>query len=391
MYNILVKNNISRKGLDRFSEEYSFSDNINSPDAILVRSDSLHDRNLNAELLAIARAGSGVNNVPVTRCTEKGIVVFNTPGANANSVKELVIASIILTSRKIDKALDWLKTVNVSENEFKKVVEKGKSQFSGNEIKNKKLGVIGLGSIGKLVANNLVDLGMEVYGYDPYISVNSSLSLSGEVKLVKKMEDIYTSCDYITLHVPLNSETEKMINEEAIKIMKDEVYLLNFSRAELVDEDALRNFLKSKKIYSYITDFPTANIVNISGVISLPHIGASTKESEDNCAIMAVNQIMAYLENGNIKNSVNFNDVYMETSGKVRLCIIHENRPGMIKNITKLLSDHFINIENMQSRPKDSVVYTIMDLDSYLSNEILSLLQAIDGVIRLRTIKNNKS
>lgn len=388
MYNILVKNNISQKGLNRFSDKYKFSNNINSSNAILVRSDSLHNMSFNKELLAIARAGSGVNNVPVSRCTKDGIVVFNTPGANANSVKELVIASIILSSRKMNKAMNWVSNINTNESEFKKVLEKGKSQFSGREIKNKKLGVIGLGAIGTLVANNMVDLGMEVYGYDPYISVNSSQNILGEVQLLKNVKQIYNLCDYITLHVPLNSETEKMINQDSISAMKDGVYLLNFSRAELVDEEALKTFLKSKKIYSYMTDFPTPNIINVPGVIALPHIGASTRESEENCAIMAVNQVMNYLEKGNIKNSVNFNDLYMESSGDVRLCIIHDNRPGIIKDITKLLSDYFINIENMQSKPKADIAYTVMDLKGELSDEILEKLKEIKGITRTRTIKN---
>lgn len=388
MYNVLVKNNISKKGLNRFSDKYKFSNNINSPSAILVRSDSLHNMSFNKELLAIARAGSGVNNVPVSKCTKDGIVVFNTPGANANSVKELVIASIILSSRKMNKAMNWVSSINTNESEFKKALEKGKSQFSGREIKNKKLGVIGLGAIGTLVANNMVDLGMDVYGYDPYISVNSSRNISSEVKLLKNIEEIYNSCDYITLHVPLNSETEKMINQDSINIMKDGVYLLNFSRAELVDEEAVKLFLKNKKIYSYMTDFPTPNIINVPGVIALPHIGASTRESEENCAIMAVNQVMNYLEKGNIKNSVNFNDLYMESSGDVRLCIIHDNKPGIIKDITKLLSDYFINIENMQSKPKADIAYTVMDLKGELSDEILEKLKGIKGITRTRTIKN---
>lgn len=388
MYNILVKNNISQKGLNRFSDKYKFSNNINSPSAILVRSDSLHNMNFSKELLAIARAGSGVNNVPVSKCTKEGIVVFNTPGANANSVKELVIASIILSSRKMNKAMNWVSNINTNESEFKKALEKGKSQFSGREIKNKKLGVIGLGAIGTLVANNMVDLGMDVYGYDPYLSVNSSRNILGEVKLLKNVEEIYNLCDYITLHVPLNSETEKMINRDSINAMKDGVYLLNFSRAELVDEDALKIFLKSKKVYSYMTDFPTPNIVNVPGVIALPHIGASTRESEENCAIMAVNQVMNYLEKGNIKNSVNFNDLYMESSGDIRLCIIHDNKPGIIKNITKLLSDYFINIENMQSKPKADIAYTVMDLKGELSDEMLEKLKEIKGITRTRTIKN---
>lgn len=388
MYNILVKNNISQKGLNRFSDKYKFSNNINSPSAILVRSDSLHNMNFSKELLAIARAGSGVNNVPVSKCTKEGIVVFNTPGANANSVKELVIASIILSSRKMNKAMNWVSNINTNESEFKKALEKGKSQFSGREIKNKKLGVIGLGAIGTLVANNMVDLGMDVYGYDPYLSVNSSRNILGEVKLLKNVEEIYNLCDYITLHVPLNSETEKMINRDSISAMKDGVYLLNFSRAELVDEDALKIFLKSKKVYSYMTDFPTPNIINTPGIIALPHIGASTRESEENCAIMAVNQVMNYLEKGNIKNSVNFNDLYMESSGDVRLCIIHDNKPGIIKDITKLLSDYFINIENMQSKPKADIAYTVMDLKGELSDEMLEKLKEIKGITRTRTIKN---
>lgn len=390
MYNILVKNNISKKGLDRFSDEYKFSNNVSSPDAILVRSDSLKNMNFNKELLAIARAGSGVNNVPVSQCSKRGIIVFNTPGANANSVKELVIASIILTSRKMDKAINWVNNINADESELKKAIEKGKSQFSGREIKNKNLGVIGLGAIGALVANNLVDLGMDVYGYDPYLSVNASLNISSKVKLLKRIEDIYACCDYITLHVPLNSETEKMINKSSIQSMKDGAYLLNFSRSELVNEEELKVFLNSKKICSYITDFPTSNILGTPGVIALPHIGASTRESEENCAIMAVNQIMDYLEKGNIKNSVNFSDLYMESSGDVRLCIIHNNKSGMIKGITSLLSDYFINIENMQSKPKGDLAYTVMDLKGELLDETLAKLQAITGIIRIRTIKNKK-
>lgn len=387
MYNILVKNKISKKGLERFSNNYNVSNNTDSPHAILVRSDSLNNISFNNELLAIARAGSGVNNIPVSRCSKDGIVVFNTPGANANSVKELVVSSIILTSRKMDKAMNWVGNITADESEFKTVLEKGKSQFSGREIKDKKLGVIGLGAIGTRVANSLLDLGMDVYGYDPYISEGCSSRIPPKVKLLKKLEDIFSICDYITLHVPLNSKTEKMINADSIGKMKNGVYILNFSRAELVDEKALKFFLDSKKIYSYITDFPTQNIVNVPGVIALPHIGASTLESEENCAIMAVDQVIDYLENGNIKNSVNFNDLHMKRSGAVRICAISDNDSQVIKNIKEILSKYFADIENIKSSSNDKMAYTLIDLKNSISNGVLGKLQEIKGISKVRVIK----
>ena len=346
----------------------------------------MHEMELPGNLLAIARAGAGVNNIPIDKCTEKGVVVFNTPGANANAVKELVIAGLLLSSRKIPAAMDWIKTLKGKGDEVGKLVEKGKSQFVGPEIMGKKLGVIGLGAIGILVANAAAELGMDVYGADPYLSVENALKLSGKVHYVKSNKEIFEKCDYITLHVPALPDTKGMINAEAIASMKKTVRLLNFARDTLVDEKAIIDALANGGMACYVTDFATDGLIGLDGVVAMPHLGASTPESEDNCAVMAVREIVDYIENGNIKNSVNFPAVNM---GKCcvasRVGILHRNIPNMIGSITSAISE--LNISNLTNRSRSQYAYTLLDLDSPITKEAIEHLKAVDGIISVRVIK----
>lgn len=387
MYNILTLNKISKTGLQCFSNQYVCGDNVENPDAVLVRSASMHEMELPESLLAIARAGAGVNNIPVDKCSEEGIVVFNTPGANANAVKELVIAGLLLSSRKVAAGIDWVKSLKGKGDEAAKLVEKGKSAFVGPEIQGKTLGVVGLGAIGILVANAAKSLGMEVYGYDPFLSVDAAWGLSRNIKHALSLDDIYANCDYITVHVPLNPETKEMINAESIAKMKDGVRILNYSRAALVNSADIIEAVNSGKVSAYVTDFPTDEVLCVENIIAIPHLGASTPESEDNCARMAANQVKDYLENGNINNSVNLPAVSMARSGDARVCVIHKNIPSVITSITSVLSENGVNIENMQSKSRKDYAYAILDITGSSPDAALQGLTSIDGIIRVRVIK----
>ncbi len=387
MYNILTLNKIAACGTDLLDRsKFSVSDDTAKPDAILVRSASMHEMELPDNLLAIARAGAGTNNIPIDKCSEKGVVVFNTPGANANAVKELVIAALLLSSRKIPASMEWIKTLKGKGDEVGKLVEKGKSQFAGPEIMGKKLGVIGLGAIGILVANAAAALGMDVYGADPFLSVENALKLSGKVHYVKSNKEIYESCDYITLHVPLLPDTKGMIDAEAIASMKKTVRLLNFSRDALVDEKAILDALASGGMACYVTDFATDALIGVPGVVALPHLGASTPESEDNCAVMAVKELVDYIENGNIKNSVNLPNVEMSISGSAKICVIHKNAEGVINSLTAPVSAAGMNIENMISKSKKDYAYTCLDVSGD-STGIEEKLKAVNNVVAVRVIR----
>ncbi len=387
MYKILCLNKISPIGTKRFGESYTFSPEMKEPDAILVRSASMHDMELDPGLLAIARAGAGTNNVPVEDCAQKGVVVFNTPGANANAVKELVLCALLLSSRKIAPAIDWVKTLKDQGPEVGKLVEKGKSQFAGPELQGKTLGVVGLGAIGILVANAAHSLGMEVYGYDPFLSVDAAWRLSRSVHRSLTLDEIYASSDYITLHLPATGDTKGMIHEEALGKMKGGVRLLNFARGELVDSAALLAALGSGKVAAYATDFPDSSLIGQENVIALPHLGASTPESEDNCAMMAVDQVKEYLENGNISNSVNLPSLSMAREpGTERICVIHKNVPGVIADFTSVCGKAGINIENMQSKSRGGYAYTVLDVQGGDTAAAAKDLESRDCIIRVRVI-----
>lgn len=387
MYNILTLNKISKTGLERFTAEYQYGDAMENPQGVMVRSASMHEMEMPQSLLAIARAGAGVNNIPVDQCTEKGIVVFNTPGANANAVKELVLAGLLISSRKITQGMAWAQGLKGQGDAVAKAVEKGKSAFVGPEIKGKKLGVIGLGAIGILVANAARSLGMEVYGYDPYISVDSAWGLSRAVKHSLTLDDIYESCDYITVHVPQTPDTKNMINKDSIAKMKDGVRILNFARGGLVNSADMVAAVEAGKVSVYVTDFPSDDLLGVDGVIAIPHLGASTPESEDNCARMAADELMAYLSDGNIINSVNFPSLSSPRAvGCARVCVFHKNIPSMLSQVTKLLSDNGVNIENMQSKSRKDVAYTVLDCSGQLSQDTLASLVDSEGIIRIRVI-----
>lgn len=383
---ILTLNKIAKIGLDRFSANYVCGDDIANPDGIMVRSASLHEMELPESLLAVARAGAGVNNIPIEKCTDKGIVVFNTPGANANAVKELVIGSLFLASRRVVPAIEWAKTLKGNGDEVGKMVEKGKSAFAGPEIKGKKLGVIGLGAIGIMVANAAYGLGMDVLGYDPYLSVDAAWGLSRWTKHAATLEEIYAECDYITIHVPCNANTKGMINADAIAKMKDGVRILNFSRAELVDSDAIVAAVEGGKVGCYITDFPTDAQLCVDGIVAIPHLGASTPESEDNCAVMAADELRNYIEFGSIRNSVNYPDIDCGKIDDKRVCIMHRNVPNTLSQLSGVFSEEGINIENLLSRSKKDYAYTVMDFAGELSADALAKLEAVEGVIRVRVI-----
>ncbi len=384
MYNILTLNKISNTGLKLFSDEYVCSDNCENPEAVLVRSASMHEMEMPKSLLAIARAGAGVNNIPLDKCSEEGIVVFNTPGANANAVKELVIAGMLLSSRKIVDGIEWTKTLKGNGSAVGKMVEKGKSAFAGPEIMGKKIGVIGLGAIGVLVANAALSLGMEVYGYDPYISVKGAWGLSSSVQHALSLDTIFANCDYITIHVPLTNDTKEVICEANIAKMKDGVRILNFARAELVNSNDIIKAIADKKISAYVTDFATDDIIGVDGITILPHLGASTPESEDNCAKMAVQEVREYLENGNIVNSVNMPAVSMDRTGDIRVCVIHKNVPNVISQISSKISETGSNIENMQSKSRGDYAYSIFDVKG--NADVTTAVSEISDVIRVRVI-----
>lgn len=387
MYNILTLNKISAVGLENFSDEYTCGTDIAAPDAILVRSASMHETELDKKTLAIARAGAGVNNIPIEKCSANGVVVFNTPGANANAVKELVIAGLLLTSRKIVPAIDWAKTLKGNGDTVPKDVEKGKSAFAGPEIFGKTLGVVGLGAIGILVANAACALGMKVVGYDPFLSEAGKAKLSSNVAVTEDINDIYAKSDYITLHLPLNDSTRNFINKDTVAVMKDNVRILNFARGELVNTEDIIAALENGKVAAYITDFPNDTLIGAAGVIAVPHLGASTPESEDNCAIMAVNQVKDFLENGNIVNSVNLPAVSVARNGKHRMTMIHKNIAGIVSQITTTLAQENVNIDNMVNKSKGEYAYTMIDTDTDVSAEAVAAVTEIDGIIRVRVIK----
>lgn len=384
-YNCL--NPIAKIGLSHFDKTYVKCDDINDADGVLVRSASMHEMELPDNLLAVARAGAGVNNIPLDKCAQKGIVVFNTPGANANGVKELVIAGLFLASRGIVDGINWVSS-QAGVEDVAKLAEKQKKQYAGKEITGKKIGIIGLGAIGVKVANAVSNLGMEVYGYDPYISVEAAWKLSRNIHHVYDINEIYANCDYITIHVPLMDATKKMINTEAIRLMKNDAVILNFARDLLVDEEAVVSALKVGKIGKYVSDFPTPLTVGVEGCIVIPHLGASTEESEDNCAVMAVDQLRDYLENGNIKNSVNFPSCDMGVCEKEgRIVVFHKNIANMITKFTGAFGDLDINISELNNKSKGEYAYTMFDVDSKVTDEIVDKLKVIKGVFRVRVIK----
>ena len=387
MFQYKCLNPISQTGLGLFGEEYKQTEDLNNADAVLVRSAKMHDMELPENVKVIARAGAGVNNIPVDACAEKGIVVFNTPGANANGVKELVLAGMLLASRDIVCGIEWVAHEEDKEH-IDKLAEKQKKQFAGCEISGKKLGIIGLGAIGAMVANSATHLGMEVYGYDPFISIDAAWNLSRTIKHSKSLDEIYSQCDYITIHVPLTDNTRKMIDKEAFTKMKDGVVLLNFARDLLVDEEALIEALDSGKVKKYVTDFANPLVAGRQGILVTPHLGASTEESEENCAVMAVKEVRDFLENGNIKNSVNFPNCDMGTCVAVgRITIAHKNIPNMISQFTKILGSEGLNIADMTNKSRGGYAYTIIDLESAASKEALDELRAIEGVSKVRVIK----
>ena len=386
MYNIKTLNKISTVGLSRLGSDYTYGDDVQNPDAILVRSASMHEMDMPESLLAIARAGAGVNNIPLDKCSEQGIVVFNTPGANANAVKELVIAGLLLSSRKITAGIEWAKTLKGNGDAVGKMVEKGKSQFAGPEIKGKTLGVIGLGAIGALVANAAIALGMDVIGYDPFLSVDGALQLSRHVKHVTNLDEVFADSDYITVHVPLTPDTKNIICAENIAKMKDGVRILNYSRADLCNSEDVLADIESGKVSTYVTDFATDNLLGVDGVIAMPHLGASTPESEDNCARMAADEIKDYLENGNITHSVNFPAAKMARTGDVRYCVLHKNVPAVLQSVLSFVSQQGANVENMENKSRKDYAYTIIDVTG-ASADLTDSIKGVDGVIRVRVIK----
>ncbi len=386
-YKFACLNSISPIGLKNFTNRYEQVGELSEANGILVRSASMHDMEFSENLYAIARAGAGVNNIPLQKCAEKGIVVFNTPGANANGVKELVFAGMLLASRDIVEGVDWVRA-NKAKEDIAKIAEKEKKKFAGTELQGKKLGIIGLGAIGVRVANAAVSLGMDVYGYDPYVSVDSAWHLSRKITHVLNVDDIYKDCDFITIHVPLLDSTKHMIGKEAISKMKKGVILVNMARDQLVDEEAVVASIESGKIRRYVSDFPNSTVAGKKGCITTPHLGASTAESEINCAKMAVDQLRDYLENGNIRNSVNYPNCEMGvcTSGG-RICIFHKNQPSMITQFTQILGAHGVNIAGMANKSKKEVAYTLIDFDDPSDKELVNKLAAVKDVYRVRVIK----
>lgn len=382
MYNVLTLNKIAAVGTSRLGDNYSYGDDVKNPDAVLVRSAAMHDMEFESNLLAIARAGAGTNNIPKDKCSEQGIVVFNTPGANANAVKELVLTGLLMSSRKIVEGIEWAKTLKGNGDAVGKMVEKGKSQFVGPEIKGKTLGVIGLGAIGILVANAAVTLGMDVIGFDPFMSVTNALKLDPAVKLMKNNEEVMTNCDYLTIHVPLTPDTKDLVDADMIAKMKDGVRIMNFSRDGLVNSTAVLEAVKSGKVAKYVTDFGTDDILGEENIICMPHLGASTPESEDNCAVMACDQVKEYLENGNIINSVNYPAISLPRSGDTRFCVMHKNVPELLKNVLAELNG---NVENMLSKSRGDYAYTIIDVAG-ADKADADKISAVDGVIRVRAL-----
>ncbi len=387
MYKIQTLNKIARCGLDRLSRDnYETATEIISPDAVLVRSADMHSMELPPSILAIARAGAGVNNIPVSTCTQRGIVVFNTPGANANGVKELVIAALLLSSRNLYQGITWANSLKDSNDDIPALIEKGKSQFVGPEIQGKTLGVIGLGAIGVMVANAAANLGMRVLGFDPFISVEAAWRLSHEVIKAPNLDTLVTESDYITVHVPLNKDTKGLFGTERIARMKKGARLMNFSRSGLVDNDAVKTAIAEGRLGGYVIDFPEAELLGTDGILCIPHLGASTPESEDNCAIMAADQVREYLEHGNIKNSVNFPDCEMAPSGKSRITLINSNVPKIISRVTTILGEYGLNIDEMLNKNRGEVAYNIIDVSDEVPQEVVDTLKSVEGVVAVRVI-----
>lgn len=387
MFQIHYLNKISQQGTALWTEDFALTDDMEKADGIVLRSANMHDMVLPENLLAVARAGAGVNNIPLTSCADKGIVVFNTPGANARSVMELTLCGMLLGSRDVIGGVNWVQSIK-DDPDIAKKVEKGKSRFAGHEIAGKKLGIIGLGNIGGPLANRARKLGMEVYGCDPHISVEAAWNLDGHVQRVKTPEEIYALCDIITVHVPLLKETEKMINASALAKMKDGVIILNFARDLLVDDDAMADALSSGKVARYVTDFPNPKTANMPGCIAIPHLGASTEESEDNCARMAVREMMDYLENGNINNSVNYPNCDMGVcQSEGRITILHHNIPGSLGRFTAAIASENVNIAGLMNKSRGEYAYTMLDLDHHPSAEAVEHLKGIEGVVRVRVIR----
>jgi len=387
MFKIQTLNKISPKGLDLFPRDrYEVASEFNSPDAIVLRSFKMHDMELPQNLKAIARAGAGVNNIPIDRCSEQGIVVFNTPGANANAVKELVLTGMLIASRDVVGGINWVQSIK-GEDDVPKLVEKGKSNFAGNELKGKTLGVIGLGAIGAMVANSAIELGMDVVGYDPYLSVEGAWELSNEIQKATGLETLLSQVDYISIHVPLLDSTKDMFNSKTFAMMKDGVKIMNFARGGLVNNDDVKEAIKDGKVSCYVTDFPTEDILGVDGIIPIPHLGASTIESEENCAVMAVNQIKDYLENGNIRNSVNFPKCYLskKEDGK-RITVSNRNVPNMISELTAILAKHNINISDMLNKSRGDIAYNIIDVNDEITDSVIDELKTIEGVIAVRVV-----
>ena len=387
MFRYYCLNPISQMGLDQLDENYVATDKVEEADAILVRSAKMHEMQFSKELKVIARAGAGVNNIPLERCADEGIVVFNTPGANANGVKELVIAGMLLAARDIIGGINWVQEYE-EDGDIAKIAEKKKKAFAGTEIQGKKLGVIGLGAIGVLVANVAVSLGMEVYGYDPYVSVDSAWRLREKIYHAKTVDEIYKECDYITVHVPALDDTKGMIDKNAISLMKKDVVILNFARDVLVNQEDIVDALVSEKVRCYVTDFPTKEIVGVKGAIVIPHLGASTEESEDNCAEMAAAEVRDFLENGNIKHSVNFPDCDMGVKGDgSRVTILHKNIPNMLGQFTGLMAEKNINISLMTNKSRKEYAYTMMDVDGEVPSDVEEQLSKVKGVLKVRMIR----
>ncbi|MBN1363686.1 MAG: phosphoglycerate dehydrogenase [Syntrophaceae bacterium] len=386
MYRIDLLNKISEKGLRHFTDKYEYRADIPKPDGILVRSKEMKDMTLQSSVKAIARAGAGVNNIPIDKCSDKGIVVFNTPGANANGVKELVVLGMLLASRKVTEGIIWAKGLVGEGDKVPDLIEKGKSKFGGTEILGKTLGVVGLGAIGTLVANAAESLGMEVMGYDPFLSIEAAWKLSRNIKKASSLEKLLAESDFITLHVPQNKDTKGFINTDKFAIMKKGVVILNFARGGLVDTPSLKKAIADGIVNCYVTDFPDEEVIKTDKVIAIPHLGASTEESEENCAIMAAMQLMDFLENGNIKNSVNFPECFLERSGKQRLTVTNQNTPGMIEKITHLLADSKINIVDMINKSKGNIAYNIIDSESDINTDLIKKIQSIDGIRTVRVL-----
>lgn len=386
MFKVQTLNKIAKIGTDKLGEGYEIADTVENPDAIILRSFNMHEMDIPTSVKGIARAGAGVNNIPIDKCSEKGIVVFNTPGANANAVKELAVAGLLLASRKVTEAIDWAKTLKGEGDAVGKLVEKGKSNFAGPEVYGKTVGVIGLGAIGVMVANAAYRLGMDVMGYDPYISVEAAWGISRHVEKANDLGDMISKCDYISLHLPLNDSTRGMINKDLLAKAKDGLRVLNFARGELVNSDDIIAALESGKVASYVTDFPDDKVLCVPGVVAIPHLGASTPESEDNCAVMAAKQLKDFLENGNVKNSVNFPTCVEPRATKHRIFVAHKNVPNMIATLSGVLADRKMNIEHLTNKSKKELAITLIDTDDNVTEDIIKEIESMGDVLSVRLI-----